>query len=412
MRTLKSSNQKISTLLAFSLIPISGLALDVYIPSLPAMAADLHASSSAIQISLSIFLIAYGIAQLLIGSLLDSFGRYPPNLIALAIFGMASFLIASSDSLAMIYIMRALQGVMTAVIIVSKRASFIDLYNGDQLKKYTSLFSIIWATAPIIAPFLGGYFQVHFGWRSNFIFLGVYALFIAALDLIFGGETVVQFLPFNLRGIRSAYGSMLKTADFTAGILILGISYGILMVYNMASPFLIQRLLHFSPTVSGDCALLSGLCMLSGGLLSKAYISYPLKRKMIYAVSAQLFAAIILIICTTQLQNIYTLIAYIIFVHVPVGFIFNGTLAYCLTRFPNHGGMASGLAGGGYIIFTSLFSYGVVNTLTIKSQVLLGIGYLTLIVIIFALLLFTKWKQEKKVPIQQLVPLEPVINQS
>src|ERR1700761_9220880 len=266
MRTLKSSNQKISTLLAFSLIPISGLALDVYIPSLPAMAADLHASSSAIQISLSIFLIAYGIAQLLIGSLLDSFGRYAPNLIALAIFGIASFLIASSDSLAMIYTMRALQGVMTAVIIVSKRASFIDLYNGDQLKKYTSLFSIIWATAPIIAPFLGGYFQVHFGWRSNFIFLGVYALFIAALDLIFGGETVVQFLPFNLRAIRSAYGSMLKTADFTAGIFILGISYGILMVYNMASPFLIERLLHFSPTVSGDCALLSGLSMLSGGL--------------------------------------------------------------------------------------------------------------------------------------------------
>jgi len=396
MKKLKIANRKISNYLAFSLIPISGLALDVYIPSLPAMTSDLHTGSSAIQITLSIFLITYGIAQLLIGSVLDSFGRYLPAIISLTMFSFASFVIASTNSLILIYCMRALQGVMTAVIIVSKRAFFIDLYKGDELKKYTSLFSIIWAAAPIIAPFLGGYFQVHFGWRSNFIFLGVYGLFIAAIDLVYGGETVANFSSFNFQTIRAAYSSMIKATDFTAGIFVLGLSYGILMVYNMASPFLIEKLLHYPPTVTGDCALLSGLSMLTGGLVSKIFISYPLKRKMRCAVIAQLLGAAILIVCTSYVHNIYTLLAYIIFIHFPVGFIFNGTLAYCLTRFPHHGGMASGLAGGGYIIFTSLFSYLVVNTLTIKSQVVLGFAYLALILIVFVLLLFIKWQDKKQ----------------
>ena len=401
MKTLKASNQKISTLLAFSLIPISGLALDVYIPSLPSMTADLHASSSAVQLTLSIFLITYGIAQLLIGSFLDSYGRYLPNLIALLGFSLASFIIAYTDSLTLIYVMRAIQGTMTAVIIVSKRAFFIDQYKGDQLKKYTSMFSIIWAAAPIIAPFLGGYLQVHFGWRSNFVFLGAYGILIAVLDLIYSGETVAKFSAFNLKAIRAAYSSMLTAADFTAGILVLGLSYGILLVYNMASPFIIEKLLHYPPTITGDCALISGISMLGGGLISKVFISHPLKRKMIIAVTAQLIAAIALILCTSYVHNIFTLIAYIVFVHVPVGFIFNGTLAYCLTRFPHHGGMASGLAGGGYIIFTSLSSYIIVNTVSIKSQAVLGIGYLTLVVAVFGLLVFTKWKQDKKIVVQE-----------
>lgn len=405
MKTLKESNKWISTVLAFSLIPISGLALDVYIPSLPDMATKLHANTAAIQLTLSIFLVAYGLSQLLIGGILDSYGRYRPNIIGLLGFSLASFVIAGSNQLAVIYIMRAIQGMMAAVAIVSKRAFFIDLYTGDKLKHYTSLFSIIWATAPILAPFLGGYLQVHFGWQSNFILLGAYGLLIAIVDLIYGGETLKQFSSFNLKAIGNAYRGMIKTWDFSSGILILGLAYGILMVYNMASPFIIEKLMHYPPTVTGNCALVSGLSMLAGGLLSKVFISQPLRKKMLIVVTIQFVAAVGLILLTGYRHNIYTLLAYVMIIHTLVGFVFNGTLAYCLTRFPQHGGMASGLAGGGYIIFTSAFSYAIVSALTIKSQVLLGIGYVILIVMVFALFVITKW-QRQKTPVVQLQEVE------
>ncbi|RZL12349.1 MAG: MFS transporter, partial [Pedobacter sp.] len=78
-KRLKPENQQLSTILAFALIPLSGFATDVYIPSLPSMAADLKVSDIQVQLTLTLFLISYGVAQLFVGSLLDAFGRYRIN---------------------------------------------------------------------------------------------------------------------------------------------------------------------------------------------------------------------------------------------------------------------------------------------------------------------------------------------
>lgn len=170
---MKFQNAKylhISTLLAFILIPLGGLTTDIYIPSLPAMAEDLTVPIEKVQISLLLFMVSSGFSQLFIGSILDSFGRYRINIFALIIFSLASFIIALVPEIYVIYLMRIIQGITVSLIIVGKRAFFADLYKGEKLKHYTSLFSIVWATAPIVAPFIGGYLQVLFGWQSNFIF--------------------------------------------------------------------------------------------------------------------------------------------------------------------------------------------------------------------------------------------------
>ena len=145
MKRIKEKHQGITTILAFALIPLSGFATDIYIPSLPAMASDLHASSAAVQLSLILFMVSSGISQLFIGSLLDSFGRYHLWRIALAGFIISSLVIGFSHQINLIYLMRVIQGIAVATIVVSKRAYFIDTYSGDKLKHYTSLFSIIWA---------------------------------------------------------------------------------------------------------------------------------------------------------------------------------------------------------------------------------------------------------------------------
>ncbi len=391
MKNIKSSNKTIGTILAFCLIPITGLALDIYIPSLPDMSTKLGATPAAIQLSISIFLAAYGIGQLLIGGVLDSYGRFRPNIIALAGFSLASFVIANTKSLQIIYDMRAVQGFMSAVIVVSKRSFFFDLFSGEKLKHYTSLFSVIWSAAPIIAPFAGGYLQTHFGWQSNFYFLGCFGLVFLFLELIFSGETIAFTVPFRLKTIGSAYKSMISTWDFTSGLLVLGLSYGVLMIYNMSSPFLIEKVMHYPATVTGNCAMISGLSMLAGSLVSKAFISRPFFKKMFAAAVVQLVLSGCLILLTLHVQNLYTLMAYVILLHSSAGFIFNGMLAYCLTRFSQYGGMASGLTGGGFIISTSAFSFMVVKIISINSQVWLGVGYTALILAVLALILRTKW---------------------
>jgi len=391
MRVIKDNHQGISTILAFALIPISGFATDIYIPSLPSMAGELHVSNAAVQLSIQLFMVSYGVSQLLVGSLLDSFGRFRLGSAALLAFSLSSFVIAFTNNLYLIYAMRILQGIAVSFIMVGKRAYFMDIYKGDKLKHYTSLFSIVWATAPIVAPFLGGYFQELWGWQSNFLFLGVFSLAILVLEQLYSGESLKVKHPFQMRSIASVYSMMIRTGDFSYGLIILALSYSMLVVFGMTSPFLIEHVFHFSPVVSGYSALLSGVALMAGGIISKALIRRPLDKKILVAVSLQILFALLMTGVTRLWSNIYTLMVFVALIHLLAGFIFNIVFAYALGRFTKNAGVASGITGGGNYIVTSFFSYTITGFFRIGSPALLGVADLVLAVLLLgAFLLFRK----------------------
>ncbi len=380
MKTIKAEHHNIATVLSFALIPLSGFATDVYLPSLPAMATSLHVNNAAIQLSLLIFMVSAGLSQLFVGSLLDSFGRYRLSNLALLAFALSNFITALYPDIYVLYGMRIIQGITVALIVVAKRAYFMDTFSGEKLKHYTSLFSIIWATAPIIAPFIGGYLQASFGWESNFWFMGGFTLLILLLTLIYGGESIKQFHVFEIKSIANVYASMLKTKDYALSLMIIGLNYGMLMVFGMASPFIIEHVYHQSPVFTGYSALMSGVALMTGGIISKAIIGKPLVRKITIAIGLQLGVAVLMIACSNVYQDIYVMMAFVILLHLLAGFIFNNMFAYSLGRFSRNAGIVSGLTGGGLYVITSFFSYGTVSVLAVKSQVLLGIAYLVLVV--------------------------------
>lgn len=393
LRRVDQSNERWNTFIAFSLLPISGLAMDIYIPSLPDMAVQLNVSPSAIQLTLPIFIISYGITQFLIGGFIDRYGRYLPCLLSLFLFSLASLCIAYSEDIFFIYAMRIIQGIASGVIAVSKRAYFVDLFSGERLKKYTSMFSVVWALAPIVAPFLGGFFQTQWGWTFNFIFLAVYGFLLFAIELFSGGETMKAPQALRLSAMFNSYKKMIATRDFTASLLIIGLLYAILLVYGMASPFLIERQLGYSATFTGYCALLSGVCVFSGGLLSRIFIQKPLYKKVLRVNSIAIVFLVVLIPLSWYYANIFTLLLYVICLHVCSGFIFNNFMSYGLTRFPEYAGKSAGLLGGGFSIITAIVSSIFVNTLTIESQPTLGTAYAVLLIGTLFLILGVKWKQ-------------------
>jgi MFS family permease len=120
-------------------------------------------------------------------------------------FAIASLVIANTHNIYLIYLMRVIHGITVALIIVAKRAYFVDQFSGEKLKHYLSLFTIIWSTGPIVAPFVGGYLQSAFGWESNFYFLAGYAILIAILEYIFSGETLKHRTEFNIKKIVGIY---------------------------------------------------------------------------------------------------------------------------------------------------------------------------------------------------------------
>lgn len=384
------------TWLAFALIPLSGFSLDIFIPSLPSMASDLHTNPAAIQLTLSLFLISLGVCQLFIGSILDSFGRYLPTLTALLLFSVASFAIAYTDSLPLIYAMRSLQGACIATIVVSKRAVLIDLYSGEQLKAFMSLLSVVWSAAPIVAPFIGGFLQVQFGWRSNFVCLGLLGTVFLLLELFVDGETIRARHPFDLKTITGAYLTMVKASDFSLGLIILGFCYTMLMVYGMVSPFIIEHLLHLSPTVTGNASLTSGVVFLLGGILSRKLINRPFYSKMLVSMLMMEAAALTILGIVSIRPGWFTLLAFVITMHLGIGFVFNSVFSFVLTRFAKFGGKASGLAGGVYIILTSALSQSIVSGFHLNAQVGLGWVYVTLTLIILSIFAMTRWGVENK----------------
>jgi len=365
----------IPTILAFALVPITGLATDIYLPSMPQMAQELGLNESKIQLTLSLFLISYGIAQFFTGALVDAWGRYRINLISLFLFIISFWVTAHTQDIWVIYLMRILQGILSAFVVISKRAYFVDVYDGEQRKHYLSIMTIVWSIGPIVAPFIGGYLQTQFGWRSNFIVLAAYSAVLFVLELIFSSETIRQKKPLHIDYLISEFKMMLKSIDFTFGIFMCGISYGLVMFYNLSGPFFIEHQLGYSAITTGYTSLTMGLAWMCGGFIGKALIKKALIPKLRIANFIQILLIIGMLIVSLYKANLYTLTFFAFAVHCTAGFVFNNYFSYCLGRFPLSAGIAGGLVGGITYLLTSSLSYLTVSLVNPATQFQIGLGY-------------------------------------
>ncbi|WP_231433751.1 MULTISPECIES: MFS transporter [unclassified Chryseobacterium] len=378
MLMLTEKNKFIATILAFAVIPMSGLATDIYLPSMPSMARDLHLPESSIQLTLSLFLISYGVTQFFAGSVVDSYGRYRITLISLALFVISFLITANTDNIYVIYAMRILQGALSGFAVVAKRAFFVDVYEGDERKHYLSIMTIVWSVGPIIAPFIGGYLQKIFGWESNFYVLAGYSFILLISEFIFSGETLMLKKVLSLNLLKKEYSMMFRAKDFFYGMLMCGLSYSMIMFFNLCGSFIIEHKMGYSEVVAGYVSLILGFAWMLGGFLGKALINRAFLPKIRMANFLQIGLIGLMLFASFFLNTIYSLVAFAFVIHVTAGFIFNNYFSYCIGRFPNSAGIAGGLTGGMAFIITSAISYGIVAILKPEIQLEVAEGYLVM----------------------------------
>ncbi|ATL42924.1 MFS transporter [Elizabethkingia sp. HX WHF] len=392
-KQLETKHQFIATILAFAVIPMSGLATDIYLPSMPSMAEDLHLPEARIQLTLTFYLISYGISQFFSGALVDAFGRYKISIMALLLFVVSFWITGHTQNIYVIYLMRIVQGILSGLVVVSKRAFFVDVYDGEKRKHYLSIMTIVWSLGPIIAPFIGGYLQKSFGWQSNFTVLAAYSLIILILELIFSGETIKNKNPFHIGFLWNEFKTMLGTLDFFFGMLMCGVSYALIMFYNLCGPFIIEHKLGYSSVTTGYLSLLMGLAWMSGGFLGKALISRPFLPKLRYSNFLQLLFIVLMFASSFYIENLFTLVVFAFVIHVTAGFMFNNYFAYCLGRFPKSAGISGGITGGVVYIITSVVSYGIAAIIKPVQQTGIAEGYFAIGVLGFIILSFIKRKK-------------------
>ena len=382
VRKFTPDNAGFGIFLAFALLPLSGLGTDIYLPSLPTMSRHFGVPAAQVQLSITLFLIGYGVGQLFAGSVMDSFGRYWTGLVALFLFGLTSLLIAFTSDMDVINGARLLQGLFGACVVVAKRSFFVDLFTGKRLKHYLSLFTVAWSLGPIIGPFVGGYLQAWFGWQANFIFLAAFSWIFVGLELWRGGESLQHFQRFHVGDIVRRYAEMLTHRAFMGNLLVVSLCYSTTMLFSLSAPFIVEHTLQRSPITTGYSALLMGFAWMTGGLTARTQLHRPLLQKHGAAAACLLVMALAMALTFPWVGNLLSLLAFAFCIHAAAGLAFNIYFAECLSMFPKNAALSGGLTGGLVFLLTSVLSYGVVSLTTLGNQAQLACGYLGFAVLI------------------------------
>ncbi|MEU5592394.1 multidrug effflux MFS transporter [Streptomyces sp. NPDC020298] len=225
------------------------LAMDMYLPSLPAVTRSLHAPAATVQLTLTACLAGMALGQLVVGPMSDRWGRRRPLLAGLAVYVVATALCAVAPTVETLVAFRLAQGLAGAAGIVIARAVVRDLYDGIAMARFFSTLMLVSGVAPIVAPLIGGQILRVTDWRGVFVVLTVVGALLACVVWLRLPET----LPPAERhggGVGEALRAMrglLADLPFTGYMLAGGFAFAALFAYISASPFVIQEIYGASP---------------------------------------------------------------------------------------------------------------------------------------------------------------------
>lgn len=156
---------------------LASLAMDIYLPVVPAMPAELGTSPEIVQLTLSLYLLGLGLGQILFGPLSDRIGRRPVVLGGAVIFALASAGLALTSSAPFFVTLRLVQALGASAALVATFATVRDVYAGrSESAAIYGLFSSMLAFVPALAPILGALVAEVGSWRAIFWLLALVSL--------------------------------------------------------------------------------------------------------------------------------------------------------------------------------------------------------------------------------------------
>ena len=241
--------------LVTAMLMMQPLSTDLYLASLPSLASVFEVPVSTVQLTLTLFVIGFGSAQLLVGPLSDRFGRRPVLLTGLGLYVAASALCALSQSIELLIAARFLQALGCCAAVMIARAIVRDAYAPEHSARVIARASTWISLAPIIGPILGSWLQVTFGWRSAFVALGTFSAVVMAACILRLPETNEHKNPnaTNLRGLLDNYKLVLGSREFWLHVMPASLSYGGIFLFISGSSFVLIKVLGVPTQWFGFC---------------------------------------------------------------------------------------------------------------------------------------------------------------
>lgn len=326
------------------------LALDMYLPALPLLAAEFTASPARVQHTVSAYLFGMAIGQLAMGPLTDRFGRKPPLIGGLSLFVLASIGCALADHIDEFVLLRFVQALGGASIMVVVRAVIRDRFDAIQSARVLSLMMLVMGAAPILAPLAGGRLLVAASWHWIFWLLAAYALFCIATAFFFLEESH----PADARtaSIGGALAGMLPLARerrFIGPALVFMFSFGAFFAYLAAAPFVFIQYFGIPADRFGLYFGVNAFGFILVSQVNRRLVSGRGPRKVLgWGVSILAAAAALLLACAlTGMGGFAAVFGLLFFVVASLGLIASNVSAVAMAPFGDRAGGAASLLGFG-----------------------------------------------------------------
>nr|WP_294865263.1 Bcr/CflA family multidrug efflux MFS transporter [uncultured Pseudogulbenkiania sp.] len=331
-----------------ALVAFGPLSIDMYLPSLPAIASDLAAPVGLVQFTIGGFLTGFCLGMLLYGPLSDRFGRRPVLLAGIALYLVASLACVFASSAEQLIALRVLQAIGGGAGSVMGRTVVRDVFPLDRAAQVLSLMHLVTMIAPLVAPVLGGWLLLAAGWRSLFLALALFGAVCLALVALRLPEThpAERRGEVRLASAFRAYGHLLTDAPTLGYMLALGLTFGAMFAYITGSPFVYIEYFGVAPQHYG---WLFGLNIASVIALTTA--NKWLMKRVALDTLLQLQTAVVAVAgLALWLLGAKSLLAVVLPLLFTVGFtgsIGPNTMARLLQRHPERAGAAMALAVSG-----------------------------------------------------------------
>ncbi len=327
---------------------LTPLAIDMYLPAMPAIAKDLGVSAGAVQITLTSYTLGFAFGQLLHGPLADSFGRRPVMLIGIFLFGVAAIVSATTNGIDALMYVRAAQGFAGAAAAVVIQAVVRDMFDREDFARAMSFVTLVITLAPLAAPMIGGHLAVWFGWRSIFWVLAIFAVIVILMVFWKIPETLSEEnrQPLHFRSTIRNYISLCQSGPAMGLIFAGAFSFSGMFAFLTAGSFVYIDLYGVSPSEFGYLFGLNIVAMIAMTSINGRFVKKVGSHAMLrFGLFIQSMAGFGLFFSWLMDWGIWGTVPFVVMFVGTISTIGSNSMALLLSRYPRMAGTASSLAG-------------------------------------------------------------------
>lgn len=338
-----------TTALIIALVATGPLSTDMYLPALPEIRDAFNVDTSAVQMTLSIFLIGMAFAQLILGPLSDRFGRRPVLIGGMALYFVASIACIYAPDIEALMVARFVQAVGVCAGGVVGRAMVRDIYGRNNAAQMLAHISTAIAVAPLVAPLVGGHLAVSFGWPSIFVAMAAIGALLIVATGIGMPETNTEPKADALNPARfmTNYRTLLGSATYRAFLLTTAFCFSGLFAFISGASFVLIDTLGMAPDHFGFAFGFVVVGFMVGSHLGGRWVKrIGIDRLVSLGGRLSMIAGLLALgLNTLGPVSIFSVIVPMALFLVSVGFILPSAMAGAIAPYATMAGAASALVG-------------------------------------------------------------------